>query len=139
MQWQKWKWKAELSMNTDQRHDLAKPVSTLRVVEVDPQSDPRWEALMTALPSALIYHHPAWLQVIEEACGYKPVNLACEDTNGQLRGILPLFYKRGFLKSDQTRCPGSSGGDRTRALGLVQALRGYHAQAQRPATVLPLL
>ncbi len=81
----------------DQSHDLAEPVSTLRAIELDSQTDPRWEALVSDLPNGLIYHHPAWLQVLEEAYGYKPVNLACEDANGQLRGILPLFYMRGLF------------------------------------------
>src|SRR5713226_6039810 len=81
--------------------DFTEPVSTLRVVEIDPQTDLRWEALVTTLPNGLIYHHPAWLQVLEEAYGYKPVNLACEDANGQLRGILPLFYRRGLLTGRQ--------------------------------------
>jgi hypothetical protein len=72
-------------------------VSTLRVVEVDPYVDPRWEAFVSSLPQGQIYHHPAWLQVLEEAFGYKPANLACEDTDGQFRGILPLFHMRGLL------------------------------------------
>jgi len=71
--------------------------SSLRIIEIDPQTDSRWEALLTKLPDGLIYHHPAWLQVLEEAYGYRPVNLACEDAQGQVQGILPLFYARGFF------------------------------------------
>ena len=85
----------------DQYHNIAEAISTLRVVEVNAQSDPRWEAFVTSHPNGLIYHHPAWLQVLEEAFGYKPVNLACEDANGQLRGVLPLFYKRGLFTGRQ--------------------------------------
>lgn len=84
-------------MNSDECHNLAELVSPLRVVEINPQSDPRWESLITTLPGALVYHHPMWLQVLEETYGYKPLNLACQDTHGQLRGILPLFYARGLL------------------------------------------
>src|SRR2546426_6424369 len=84
-------------MDVDERHGVVEVDSSLRVVEIDPQTDPRWEALVTTLPNGLIYHHPAWLQVLEEAYGYKPVNLACEDSNGQLRGVLPLFYTRGLF------------------------------------------
>ncbi len=71
--------------------------STLRAIELDPHTDPRWEALVSSLPHGQIYHHPAWLQVLEDACGYRPANLACEDANGQLRGVLPLFYMRGLF------------------------------------------
>jgi hypothetical protein len=38
-----------------------------------------------------------WLQILEEAFGYKPVNFACEDSSGQLHGVLPLFYSRGLF------------------------------------------
>ena len=69
----------------------------IHTVEIDCQTDPRWEAFVTTVPQALIYHHPAWLQVLEEAFGYTPVNLACEDADGRLLGILPLFYTRGLL------------------------------------------
>jgi CelD/BcsL family acetyltransferase involved in cellulose biosynthesis len=69
----------------------------LRVVRINPQLDPRWEALVTQVPTGLIFHHPAWLEVIEEAFGYKPFHLACEDANGQLRGILPLFAMQGLF------------------------------------------
>jgi CelD/BcsL family acetyltransferase involved in cellulose biosynthesis len=90
-----------MSMQADQRHDVAEVVSTLRVVEVDARNDPRWEALVSTLSNGLIYHHPSWLQVLEEALGYKPVNLACEDANGQFRGVLPLFYKQGLFTGRQ--------------------------------------
>jgi hypothetical protein len=86
-----------MSMTNYQSHGFSEPVSTLRVIEIDPQTDPRWEALVSSLPNGQIYHHPAWLKVLEEAFSYKPINLACEDAKGQLRGILPLFYMRGLF------------------------------------------
>ena len=79
-------------MKTDQRRDIGAG----RIVEVDPQSDPRWEPLMKSLPTSVIYQHPAWLGVLEETYGYTPMHLGCEDTSGQLRGVLPLFYRRGW-------------------------------------------
>ncbi len=86
-----------VSMKSEQRHNLAEPVSPLQVIEIDSQADPRWEAFISTLPGSLIYHHPVWLQILEEAFGYKPVNLACEDSSGQLQGVLPLFYLRGLF------------------------------------------
>jgi hypothetical protein len=70
--------------------------STLRVIKIDPQTDWRWEAFLRTTPASWIYYHPLWLQIMEEAYGYKPAHLACENTNGQLVGILPLFYQRGL-------------------------------------------
>src|SRR5260221_13871163 len=45
----------------DQNHGFAESISALHVVEIDPEADPRWEALVTMLPNGLVYHHPAWL------------------------------------------------------------------------------
>jgi hypothetical protein len=83
-------------MKVEQNADAQAVSSSQRVIEVNSQTDPRWEALVTDLPMSLIYHHPAWLQVLEEAYGHKPVHLAYEDPTGQLRGILPLFYRHGL-------------------------------------------
>jgi len=85
------------NMEAHPHHMVTEARPALRVIEIDPQSDRRWEALLSTLPDSLIYHHPAWLRVLEEAYGYRPVNLACEDAHGQLRGILPLFYSRGLF------------------------------------------
>jgi hypothetical protein len=68
-----------------------------RVVEVDPQADPRWAAFVASHPHGLIYHHPLWLQVIERVYGYKPISLACETADGRILGILPLFRTHGLL------------------------------------------
>ncbi len=73
------------------------PAAASRIVTIDPQVDPRWAAFVTAHPDGLVYHHPAWLKVLELAYGHQPIGLACETEHGQLRGILPLFRSRGLL------------------------------------------
>src|SRR5437868_2791412 len=67
-----------------------------RVIEIDPRIDARYETFVAAHPDALIYHHPAWLQVLSRENGTSPVCLACEDGGGRLRGVLPLFATRGL-------------------------------------------
>jgi hypothetical protein len=89
--------KREMTIKEEQNHEIAGSDTTLRVVEVNSRADPRWEAFVKTQSASLIYHHPAWLQVLEEAFGCKPINLACEDSDGQLLGILPLFYTQGLL------------------------------------------
>src|SRR2546426_10676367 len=69
---------------------------TRRVIEVDPDTDPRYEAFVNAHPDAIIYHHPAWLQVLVRENGNKPICLACEDVEGRLSGVLALFPTRGL-------------------------------------------
>jgi CelD/BcsL family acetyltransferase involved in cellulose biosynthesis len=89
-------WKEGFLMKTDQSYDEFARRSPLRIIELDPESDPRWEALMNCLPTSSIYQHPVWLGVLEEAYGYKPLHLACEDATGTLRGVLPLFSRWGL-------------------------------------------
>lgn len=83
-------------MKVDQRNAEVVSNSSLQIIELDPQKDPRWEALMNQLATSVIYQHPIWLGVLEDAYGYKPMHLACEDASGTLRGVLPLFSRRGL-------------------------------------------
>lgn len=72
------------------------PGADLNVVETDFKSDPRWIPFVANHPEGGIYHHPRWLQALEEEYSRKFICLACEDNNGRLLGILPLFYTRGL-------------------------------------------
>jgi CelD/BcsL family acetyltransferase involved in cellulose biosynthesis len=67
-----------------------------RVVQVDPTTDSRWETFVASHPDALVYHHPAWLQVLEQEYGHRPLGLACEDGEGRLVGVLALLHTRGL-------------------------------------------
>jgi hypothetical protein len=72
------------------------PAKDLRVIEIDVRRDSRWEAFVDAHPDALIFHHPAWLQVLEREYAQRAITLACEDGSGTLHGILPLSSTRGL-------------------------------------------
>lgn len=72
-----------------------------RVVAIDPQRDPRWEAFVTAHPDGVVYHRAGWLRVIEETFGYRPRHLAYQQADGALGGVLPLFETRGLLSGRQ--------------------------------------
>jgi len=78
----------------------------LRVVVVDLRTDKRWAAFLASHPDAVIYQHPGWIRALEKEYGRECIALACEDANGQLRGILPLMATCGLpwdLGSHQTR------------------------------------
>jgi hypothetical protein len=77
--------------------------SRVRTVQIDAQSDPRWEEFISNHPDAIVYHHPAWLRVLELEYGRKTINLSCEDEAGQIRGVLPLLQTAGvpFLGNSQ--------------------------------------
>jgi hypothetical protein len=66
------------------------------IVKVDPWKDPRWETFVLGHPDATIYHHPAWLKVLQREYRQRSLFLACEDPEGTLRGVFPLLYTRGL-------------------------------------------
>ena len=68
----------------------------LRIVETDPHTDPRWESFVASHPIGSIYHHPAWLGVLEREYKQQGVYMACEDNNGSFLAILPMLYTRGL-------------------------------------------
>ena len=68
----------------------------LRVVEIDPQTEARWDSFVSAHPDGLIYHTAAYLHALSQEYANKPVCLACEDFAGKIHGILPLFQTKGL-------------------------------------------
>lgn len=68
----------------------------MRVFQIDPHSDPRWERFVAEHPEGTIYHHPAWIRALELEYGQKGLHLACEDAGGSLCAILPLLYTQGL-------------------------------------------
>lgn len=71
------------------------------VVEVDPCGDVRWKNFVTAHPEGLIYHHPLWLQVLEQAYGYECFGLAYQNDVGELEGVLPVARSQSPLTGHQ--------------------------------------
>ena len=67
----------------------------LSVIQVDPTSDPRWQAFVAGHPQGSIYHHPAWLEVLSREYKRPFVCLACMENGGGFRGVLSLMETRG--------------------------------------------
>lgn len=68
----------------------------LRVVETDPQCDPRWEPFVLSHPASLIYHHPGWIKALELEYQQESHHLLCEDAEGQALAVMPMFSTRGL-------------------------------------------
>jgi hypothetical protein len=66
-----------------------------RVIEID-RYDHRWGPFVADHPKGLIYHHPAWLEVLGREYGQSFTTLASVDQDGGLRGLLPLCSTRGL-------------------------------------------
>lgn len=81
-------------MIAESRYQLAR--ETLRVVAVTPEADARWSAFVLNHPDGLVYHHPAWLQVLQTEYQREAIGLICEDESGAVCGVLPLCYTQGL-------------------------------------------
>jgi CelD/BcsL family acetyltransferase involved in cellulose biosynthesis len=68
-----------------------------RIVELDPYSERRWDDFVAAHPDGLVYHLPAWTQVLVDTYGYEPAALGAQDAEGRLTGVLPLVHKHGVV------------------------------------------
>lgn len=62
----------------------------MELVRLD-SGDARWAALAAGQPEATIFHHPAWLALLQECYGYRPVLLASLGGDGQAVAALPLM------------------------------------------------
>src|SRR5260370_40718101 len=90
----------------DQNHGFAESISALHVVEIDPEADPRWEALVTMLPNGLVYHHPAWLlafllqavveRVREEPRACLQLKLFSNPLDGLVEGVVGIPWSTTY-------------------------------------------
>jgi hypothetical protein len=69
----------------------------MRVVYLGPSDFSRWDQLVASHPAGSAYYHRLWLRVLERAFPCEAFCLGCEDTTGQLQGILPLCWTSGWL------------------------------------------
>jgi CelD/BcsL family acetyltransferase involved in cellulose biosynthesis len=98
------------------------------VKELDPLTDPRWDAYVRAHPSATIYQLGAWAAILGRAYGFRPHYLALEN-DGRLAGVLPLLRKKGFISDDRIRSVpvfgygGPLGDSRGEEIALLDAAR----------------
>ena len=125
---------AALAVDSDRtsRRDAA---VDLRVVDFDFRTDSRWEAFVDAHPQAMLFHHPAWLRVLERENGQRCVGLACLDSRDCVQGILPLFRTRGVPFGLAGRLGGSrlSSLPRTPVAGPLTLSRAAAAELVRAA------
>ena len=75
----------------------------LRVVGINPQTDPRWLPFVLAHEAATIFHHPNWIRVLESTYNFRSVCLACV-RNEDIVGILPLLEVRSWLTGRRAVC-----------------------------------
>jgi serine/alanine adding enzyme len=62
--------------------------------------DERWDAYVATRPDAHRYHISAWRRIIESSFGHRGYYLRAEDSNGSIRGVLPLVRLRSRMFGD---------------------------------------
>lgn len=82
--------------HVEDRADALGIVDELRVVEVDPLHDAGWAAFVERASDAVVYHHPAWLSVLQREVERPVHGLVCVDRSGQWLGVLPLVETLGL-------------------------------------------
>ena len=60
-------------------------------------SDERWISFVGSAARANIFHHPAWINLLAECYGYKPVILTLENENNAIQAGLPFIDVKSFL------------------------------------------
>ena len=68
----------------------------LRVSPENGLTEESWSKYVKNHTEGTIYHHPAYLRVLEEQSGQKLLRLICRDENDRIRGVFPLQYTKGM-------------------------------------------
>ena len=62
-------------------------------LRVGPVEDSGWVEFARSMPDALAFHHPAWMQVLADSYGYRPMAAVLEE-DGQIKAGMPLMAFR---------------------------------------------
>jgi CelD/BcsL family acetyltransferase involved in cellulose biosynthesis len=102
---------------------------------LDPLNDPRWLRLVERAPQASVFHHPAWIGLVERHYRYAMAAAALLDDAGEAVAGLPVALVASRLTGRRLvalpfsdACPplvapGAPGGARTLLAGAVDELR----------------
>jgi CelD/BcsL family acetyltransferase involved in cellulose biosynthesis len=70
----------------------------VRFALLDPLADRAWEAFVGGQPAALVFHRTAWLQLLHEQYGFRPL-AACAMRDGAIVAGLPICELRPPLRA----------------------------------------
>ena len=71
--------------------------SSVRVYEVDPLRDHRWQSLVDRHPRAAIFHHVGWLEALRRTYGYEPVVFTTSPPESDLQNGLAFCRIRSWV------------------------------------------
>ena len=71
---------------------------SVRLKVVDPETDKRWDDFVCAQPKGSVYHHSAWIKVLESTYGYRRFCVALQnDATDKFEGLVPLLLVKSRL------------------------------------------
>jgi CelD/BcsL family acetyltransferase involved in cellulose biosynthesis len=66
---------------------------------IDPLADERWARFVADAPGANVFHHPAWLELLQRSYGYAIRACCIVDSSGEIRAGVPLALVGGPLRA----------------------------------------
>lgn len=69
----------------------------MRIYQIDPTKDSRWDALVREHPNASIFHSVGWLQALKGTYGYDPVAFTTSPPTGDLKNGVVFCRVRSWL------------------------------------------
>jgi len=75
---------------------LQKRVNSTNVLLLDPK-DPRWFDFVDSHPNANLFHHPAWMNLLQKCYGYSPRALAVFNDKGNICAGIPFMEVNSWL------------------------------------------
>lgn len=101
-------------------------------------SDLQWLEFIDSCPSATIFHHPSWINLISECYGYNPFVMVIADGRENLHGGLPLVEVRSRLSGHRmVSLPFSDfcsplGSNKATCDDLIQGLQAWRRENKCP-------
>lgn len=69
----------------------------MKIAQIDPFTDRRWDTFIEENPSGTIFHHSEWAKVIRSTYKHQLLYLALEDKNKELLGVAPFVLIKSPL------------------------------------------
>jgi hypothetical protein len=95
-----------IEAETASRQSFESVAHSRRVVELDLETDGRYNAFVASHPKATVFHNPGWLNSLQAEYETGAIVLGCENSDHHLEGVMPLLRTRGMpfnIGAQQTR------------------------------------
>ncbi len=76
-------------------------MSDMNQFEILNVSDVRWLEFISAMPDSVIFHHPAWAEMMAGYYHYTPFLMAVIDTHGHIKAGVPIMETKSLGKTQR--------------------------------------